>query len=180
VFLQYFLKSYADHHRVPMPELAPDTLAELVAYDWPGNVRELKNVAERLIVRNRTGVIVASDLPAEIQQSGRPPRGVSAGPMNSTRTLADELYERMVSQRESFWTAVYAPFMSRDLTRADLRALLRRGLQQSGGSYKVVVELFNMDRSDYKKFLNFLRKHDCQVPFQRFRTARPPQHSAIA
>src|SRR5438128_7027213 len=60
VFLQYFLKSYADHHRAPMPELAPDTLAQLVAYDWPGNVRELKNVAERLIVRSRTGVIAVS------------------------------------------------------------------------------------------------------------------------
>jgi len=180
VFLQYFLKSYADHHRVPMPELAPDTLAQLVAYDWPGNVRELKNVAERLIVRSRTGVIAVSDLPPEIQHSGRPPRGIPAASTGAPLTVVDELYDRMVTDRESFWTAVYAPFMSRDLTRTDLRALLRRGLQQAGGSYKVLVELFNMDPSDYKRFLNFLRKHECQVPYQRFRTARPPEHSAIA
>jgi len=53
--------------------------------------------------------------------------------------------------------------------------VLCRGLQQTGGSYKVLVELFNMNEGDYKRLLNFLRKHDCQVPFQRFRTARAPQ-----
>jgi hypothetical protein len=26
-----------------------------------------------------------------------------------------------------------------------------------------------MDTRDYKKFLNFLRKHDCQLPFKEYR-----------
>jgi hypothetical protein len=26
-----------------------------------------------------------------------------------------------------------------------------------------------MDDGDYKRFLNFLRKHDCQVPFREYR-----------
>jgi hypothetical protein len=26
-----------------------------------------------------------------------------------------------------------------------------------------------MDQNDYKRFLNFLRKHDCQLPFKEFR-----------
>jgi hypothetical protein len=29
--------------------------------------------------------------------------------------------------------------------------------------------LFNMEASDYKRFLNFLRKHDCQLPFKEYR-----------
>jgi hypothetical protein len=29
--------------------------------------------------------------------------------------------------------------------------------------------MFNMDQNDYKRFLNFLRKHDCQLPFKEFR-----------
>jgi hypothetical protein len=69
--------------------------------------------------------------------------------------------------------------MSRDLTRADLRAVLRRGLQQTGGNYKVLVQLFNMPATDYKRFLNFLRKHECHVPFQRFRTARPVEEAHV-
>jgi len=60
----------------------------------------------------------------------------------------------------------------RDLTRADLRFIIRRGLQETAGSYKLLVELLNMKPTDYKRFLNFLRKHECQVPFERFRSAR--------
>ena len=36
----------------------------------------------------------------------------------------------------------------------------------------MLVELFNMDPSDYKRFLNFLRKQECQVPFAAFRAVR--------
>ncbi len=61
--------------------------------------------------------------------------------------------------------------MSRDMTRDDLRALISRGLEQTRGSYRILVQLFNMPDADYKRFLNFLRKHDCQMPFQRFRNA---------
>jgi transcriptional regulator with GAF, ATPase, and Fis domain len=34
----------------PAPELVPDVLAALLAYDWPGNVRELENEMRRLVV----------------------------------------------------------------------------------------------------------------------------------
>jgi transcriptional regulator with PAS, ATPase and Fis domain len=166
VFLHYFLRSYAERHRVRPPDLAPDALSVLVDYDWPGNVRELKNVAERLIVRNVAGVVTAADLPMEIQRQ-RPPAVVGVA-----RCAADDLFDRLASHRDSFWSVVYPAFMSRDLTRADLRALLCKGLQQAGGNYKVLVQLFNMPAADYKRFLNFLRKHDCHVPFQGFRTAQ--------
>jgi transcriptional regulator with PAS, ATPase and Fis domain len=171
VFLDLFLRTYADRHGVRTPELAPDALAHMVGYDWPGNVRELKNVAERLVVRSRTGLVTMIDLPPEVQQWGRPV--VARSNVAVAPSVADDLFDRLVTHRESFWSVVYPAFMSRDLTRADLRAVLRRGLQQTGGNYKVLVQLFNMPPSDYKRFLNFLRKHECHVPFQRFRTARP-------
>jgi transcriptional regulator with PAS, ATPase and Fis domain len=177
VFLEYFLRLYAERHGVRPPELTPDALAHLVAYDWPGNVRELKNVVERLIVRSRTGLITMTDLPSEVQQWGRPSPSVAAITGSS---IADDLYDRLVTDRESFWSVIYPAFMSRDLTRADLRAVLRRGLQQTGGNYKVLVQLFNMPATDYKRFLNFLRKHECHVPFQRFRTARPVEEAHVS
>ena len=36
-----------------------------------------------------------------------------------------------------------------------------------------------MPPDDYKRFLSFLRKHDCHLPFQRFRAvpARFSQHA---
>jgi hypothetical protein len=35
----------------------------------------------------------------------------------------------------------------------------------------MLVELFGMPPSDYKRFLSFLRKYNCQMPFQQFRSA---------
>jgi transcriptional regulator with PAS, ATPase and Fis domain len=178
VFLQYFLRNYAERHGIRPPELAPDALAQLVAYDWPGNVRELKNVAERLIVRSHASVVTFADLPVEVQASGQPVAATPAAVVLQP-AVADELFHRMMVGRESFWTAVYPAFMARDLTRADVRCVLRKGLQQAGGNYKMLVQLFNMPTSDYKRFLNFLRKHECHVAFQRFRTVRPSAEADV-
>jgi hypothetical protein len=59
--------------------------------------------------------------------------------------------------------------MAHDLTREELRTIVSTGLTQTKGSYRLLVELFNMPQSDYRRFLSFLRKHDCNMPFQRFR-----------
>src|SRR6266550_4027143 len=171
VFLQFFLRTYAERHGVRRPELEPAALGQLVAYDWPGNVRELKNAIERLIVRNRTGVLTLADLPPEIQEWGRPAPAPLLSAAATPSSVPDDLFARML-RGESFWTVIHPMFMARDLTRADLRAILRKGLQQTGGNYKVLVQLFNMAPDDYKRFLNFLRKHECHVPFRRFRSAR--------
>jgi hypothetical protein len=66
--------------------------------------------------------------------------------------------------------------MTRDLTRADLRFIITRGLEETAGSYKQLVSLLNMSPNDYKRFLNFLRKHECHVPFARFRSAELRRH----
>ena len=89
----------------------------------------------------------------------------------ATRPAADMLFERMVNGGESFWSCVYAPFMARDLTRDDLRTIVRKGLERTSGNYKVMVELFNMPADDYKRFLGFLSKYQCHMPFQQFRSA---------
>ena len=39
----------------------------LLEYHWPGNVRELQNVIERMVVRARTDVIGADDVPHEVR-----------------------------------------------------------------------------------------------------------------
>jgi transcriptional regulator with PAS, ATPase and Fis domain len=164
--LANFLSTYAAQYQMAVPSVSDDAMAMLESYGWPGNVRELKNVAERLVVRSRNGRIEMSDLPAAVL------RPACAAPPSATApsSTVDVLFDKMVRQRESFWSLVYAPFMSRDLTREDLRGLVRKGLEQAGGSYRLLTELFNMPATDYKRFLNFLMKHHCHVAFQQFRT----------
>ena len=69
-------------------------------------------------------------------------------------------------------------FMNRDITRNDLRQLLRRGLAATGGNYRGLLELFGLDEQDYKRLLNFLASHDCTVDFREFRGAKGPLAAA--
>ncbi|HEX6836496.1 MAG TPA: sigma 54-interacting transcriptional regulator [Polyangia bacterium] len=58
------------------PQLAPDVLAHLRAYDWPGNVRELKAVVERSVVLARGGEIRIEQL--TVGRRAQPARGPAA------------------------------------------------------------------------------------------------------
>jgi DNA-binding NtrC family response regulator len=166
---EHFLCRYAAAHGTTPPTVEADVMRALVDFDWPGNVRQLKNVAERLIVRGQRSLISFADLPPEVAGIVRPmPLAVMARPEPSR---LEAVFDRMVNHGESFWSAVYPAFMARDLTRDDLRFIVARGLQETSGSYKMLVELLNMKPTDYKRFLNFLRKHECHLPFERFRAA---------
>ncbi len=45
-----FRLRFAEENGVNAPEILPDTLARMMAYDWPGNVRELENSIERALI----------------------------------------------------------------------------------------------------------------------------------
>lgn len=167
--LEHFLAVYSARQEVTPPQISPAALARLVNYRWPGNVRELKNFAQRMTLRHRSGgMIVPADLPTEIVGSEPAPL-----PEQTRLPLAERLIAEMVERGGSFWTVIYDRFMSRDLTRDDLRTVIRLGLERTRGNYRILVELFNLPPGDYKRFLNFLRKHDCQMPFQHFRGLGP-------
>jgi two-component system response regulator HydG len=169
LLLGHFIGAFAQQYRVSPPALTPEAIDTLTAYQWPGNVRELKNIVERLVIRNFQREIRASDLPIEaIRSAPTVPTETAAA---SAKRGVDALFDQMVKERQSFWSVVYAPFISRDLTRDDLRALIRKGLERTAGNYRVLVELFNMPPDDYKRFLGFLRKYHCHMPFQQFRSA---------
>src|SRR5262249_32379154 len=162
-----FVREYAERHGAQLPVIPPEVIDALGGFDWPGNVRQLKNVAERLMVRLREPHLSLADLPVEIVRHRTSQRPAP----NGHRVAAEELFDRIVRDRESFWSIVYPAFMARDLSRADLRAIITRGLEETAGSYKQLVGLLNMGPNDYRRFLNFLRKHDCHMPFARFRSA---------
>ena len=181
MLLDHFFRGFSETHGVPAPEVSQEAIACLSAYPWPGNVRELRNVAERLVLRCHEGRVEAEMLPAEILRDRRDrhaPRHTAAivpvTPMHRT------LFDRILNEGSSFWSDVYEPFMGRDLTRHDVRELVRLGLEHTRGNYKMLVTLFNMPAEDYKKFLNFLRKYQCHIAFQRFRMlpATPAERAA--
>ena len=165
MLIDRFLTTYAERHRCSVTGLTSEAMAMLSAYNWPGNVRELQNVIERVALTAPGPIAGADMLPAEIR---RPP--TEGQPFRERRrTVADQLFQEMVDKRESFWSVVYGPYLRRDVTRTDIRGVVRKGLEESRGNYKIVARMFNLDAREYKRFLNFLRKNDCQLPFRDFR-----------
>jgi DNA-binding NtrC family response regulator len=171
--LHHFLMLASTLEARPLPELTAEALAYLESYRWPGNVRELKNVAERLVVGYGGRVVTLKDLPAEMVGAETSDQPVVPAASLWER-LIDERFNRMTIDHESFWTAVYEPFIRRDMTREAVRAIVRRGLEQTRGSYPLVSTLFNLGEEDYRKFMRFLHKHDCHMPIHPFRMMRAP------
>ena len=166
LLVEHFLSQFTANSQSPIVGVSPAAMKALTEYSWPGNVRELENVIERLVVTSQRSTIELEDLSAEIRVQD----GVALRPKRERRrTVADDLYKRLLDERESFWSTVYPLFMEREITRANVREVVRRGLEEARGNYKIVARLFNMEQRDYKRFLNFLRKHDCQVPFKEYR-----------
>jgi len=121
----------------------------LSTYRWPGNVRQVISVATMGYALADGDTITTRDFEAQID-FGR----------ESQLDSAEELFEQIVLGQETFWAAVYEPFMKRDLNRAQVRALIKKGLADCGGSYQDLLALVRAPAADYQRFMDFLRHHN--------------------
>ncbi len=142
-----------------------EALQLLVRHRWPGNVRELHNVIEQAVLMTDRDIVDVDQLPPAVRTSA--PLLVPA--RERRRQVADELYNAIVTAGYSFWDHIYPLFLSRDITRHDMRELVRRGLSTTRGNYRALLKLFGMPPADYKRFLNFLAAHECRADFREFR-----------
>lgn len=140
--------------------------AALEQYPWPGNMRELVTMVEQIAWNARGDLADLDDLPGAFHSAQSIPLMRAR---DRRRQVADDLFEGLQSGRLGFWTHVHEPFLQRDLTREDLRDLIRRGLAEGHGSYRNLLRVFSMPESDYKRLLNFLSTHQCTVDSREFR-----------
>ncbi len=146
-----------------------DAMRALQVHDWPGNVRELRNVLELAIWLSDSDELGLEQLPPAFHElAGQSPSTVPP------RASVDALFEGLSSGQMAFWDTVYPQFLRRDLTRNDVRELVRRGLSSTRGNYRALLPLFGVPASDYKRFLNFLAAHECALDYRGFRTAPQP------
>jgi DNA-binding NtrC family response regulator len=147
LLIEFFLAKLQRQYGVAK-RLSRDALRLLDDYDWPGNVRELASVVTMGYALSDSEVIKPEDFVTLLEARPEPPTHGE-----------EDLYRRLVVDGELFWDAVHAPFMDRDLNRTQVRALIRRGLQATGGSYRRMLDLFRLPSSDYKRFMAFLANH---------------------
>lgn len=146
--------------------VTPEAMDVLRRYSWPGNVRELQNVIEQIASLAEGSRVRVEDLPRSIVSNTS---GTVTPSRERRRQFADEIYEALISGKYDFWKDVQALFLNRDMTRRDLRAVVRRGLRATSGSYRALLPLFRIEASEYKRFLNFLAAHHCRIDFREFR-----------
>jgi transcriptional regulator with PAS, ATPase and Fis domain len=164
--LHHFITELTKATQLPAPEFTPEAWRALLDYHWPGNVRQLRNVVERLLVTRAGRRVTEHDLGLPTTTLEATPTAAPAPP-----STAEICFRRLVDGHESFWTVIYEPFMARDLTRDVVREVVRTGLRQTKGNYRLVSQLFNLSPGEYKRFLSFLQKYDCHMPFKHFRFA---------
>jgi transcriptional regulator with PAS, ATPase and Fis domain len=156
--------------------VSEEAMRLLEQYRWPGNVRELQNVVEQMIALAEGPEAGIDLLPQAVAAQDR--RALS--PVRERRRrVSDDLYDGLTAGTYRFWDHVYPMFMDRDLTRADLRHLVSRGLSATGGNYRALLRLFRVADADYKRLLNFLASHDCTVNFREFRPAARADDAAL-
>jgi transcriptional regulator with PAS, ATPase and Fis domain len=147
-----------------------EALRTLERYRWPGNIRELQNVVEQALWMANGSTVEVSHLPPAVQASADQVLPIK----ERRRQVSDELYQALVSGGYGFWEHIHPLFLQRDITRHDMRELVRRGLSTTRGNYRSLLRLFGMPASDYKRFLNFLAAHDCNVDFRAYRNGTAP------
>jgi transcriptional regulator with PAS, ATPase and Fis domain len=150
-------------------QVSEDAMIMLQRYRWPGNIRELQNVIEQAMWFADREIIDVGHLPPTVRSAGDgllPQR-------ERRRQTADDLYDALVSGGYSFWEHIHPIFLSRDITRHDVRELVIRGLRTTHGNYRGLLRLFGIPTHDYKRFHNFLMAHGCKVDYRSFRQGTP-------
>jgi DNA-binding NtrC family response regulator len=128
-----------------------ESLQLLESYNWPGNIRELQSLTTTAYAMSDGDRIEPDDFVAGMQ----PDRGQ----LQTERHDAVGLFERISTEKADFWEDVHKPFLRRDLNRAQVRTFIKRGLDESGGSYRRLLEIIGVVESDYQRFMDFLRHH---------------------
>ena len=65
---EHCVQRAAEDHLLPVPVIAPETLALLRAHPWPGNVRQLKNTLERAVLVSDGAYLLPAHLPPEFRR----------------------------------------------------------------------------------------------------------------
>jgi transcriptional regulator with GAF, ATPase, and Fis domain len=134
------------HGRKSISEKA---IAKLKGYAFPGNIRELENILEAAVCIAPGVTIEADDI-------------VLSNEVSQGQVIEDAI-------TGNFWDSIARPFAERLITRTHMEHLIRQGLQRTRGSYRKMLPLFQLPDTDYKRFMDFLRRHHCIVDFREYR-----------
>jgi len=150
VLSEYFLKQLNNEENTNK-QFSDDVINVLTHHPWPGNVRQLKGEVAHIFYQSGSWEII---LPEDFSSDF-----IEPGKKKCKQGTVSGLYLQMVEQGRSFWQIVKEPFLLREIKRSEVKELIRRGLQKAG-NYKALLHLFLIKPNEYKKFINFISRHN--------------------
>jgi len=155
----------------PFDLLTADEQDILLSYHYPGNVRELESLLNRVFLFWQNSSFKSSRLEilkAEIEKEKdrwERDKHLEISTPHDHRYLT--LFNLMTQEGSSFWEVVHKSYIKHEISKEDLKKIIRLGLEKSGWSLKTLLPLFNIREEEYKKFLNFLQAQG--IKLRKFR-----------
>lgn len=84
---RHFVEQYARALKRPVSSISNEAIEALTQSNWDGNMRELANAIERAVVVTKKSVIQLEDLPFQLVNERRRPRGKSLAAMERAHIL---------------------------------------------------------------------------------------------
>jgi len=135
----HFLEDASLHYGKEGIIFDSDALALLTQYSWPGNIRELKNVIERTVVMNGTGVITAVELNLPIPL-----------PSEHKKSIRTEEEVKIAFQKQLVFS-IGTPLHEVE------REMIQKTLEATGGDKNLAAKLLGVNlRTIYRKIQDFV------------------------
>ena len=134
----------------------------LSTYKFPGNIRELHNIIERSFILSSSNAITGVPIENKDRES-------------ASSDDVSAWFSNLTDGKMNFWSAVHDKYKKRDISRETITALVDLGLKSTRGSYKALASSFHIDRKEYRRFMDFLRRNQCHLDFRPYRKGAATQ-----
>jgi len=156
-FLSEINSVYGRGNEIPL--LNKKAVDFLLGYEFKGNVRELRSILLRAYFLKKGREINRDDL---ITAIGIESTQLTWGKVFSSEDTVSGIYESIVSDVQDFWSAIYEPFINREISRETVKLVLNKARLNGDDSLpKLAVRLkackkdFNKLPAEKKKFISF-------------------------
>jgi len=174
LLVRFFLNRLNRKNRT-RKDLTTAAWSVLEDYHWPGNIREIRSILDVGFCLSESHIEPHSfEHALDFERSTEEAKNTTSAPMTESDfsgpapapvhdsgvdPTVERCFEEMRHEGKDFWKAVREPYLDRELNRAQVRSIVKRGLEESDGSYKRLLRIFEVEKDDYLKFMDFLRHH---------------------
>ncbi|MEA3465775.1 MAG: GPMC system transcriptional regulator [Thermodesulfobacteriota bacterium] len=155
----------ADELETDPPTLNSAALQVLKEHHYQGNMRELRSILLRALFFRQGKVIGGDDIRRVL--STAPNQQLTPPTAILTEQITGQIFESIVSGEETFWSALYTPYSSSQISRDIVAAVVNLARERGANNMPRIAAMLkacdarsteDVERKTFYKFKNFLYK----------------------